>query len=123
MTTSQSLQKCKRCGYSPSGKGRSSPQNKYYWSVVVNTLSEETGYELDEMHEIIKRKFLTQHKIVKGLKGQVLQMELSGSTSQLDTKEFENLMSRIRTWASAELSIWIPEPNEITDETHKTWFD
>ncbi len=120
MTISASLPKCKRCGYSPSGKSRSSPQNKYYWGVVIQTLSEETGYEVNEMHEIIKHKFLTEHRIVKGNKGQVLQMQLSGSTASLDTKQFEDLMSRIRIWASKELSIYLQEPNE---ENNQNWFN
>jgi hypothetical protein len=103
--------KCSRCGYEPSGK-RSNPQNKYYWGVVVQTLSDETGYNLEEMHEIIKHKFLTEHRLVKGKKGEVIQMNMSGSTSKLDTKQFEDLMARIRIWASQELSIFILEPNE-----------
>ena len=36
---------------------RSNPQNRYYWGVVIDTLSKELGYEPEEMHEILKYKF------------------------------------------------------------------
>lgn len=104
--------KCKKCGYTTTFKERSNPQNRYYWGVVVDTLSDETGYDREEMHEIIKRKFLTDYRIIKGSKGQAVQVETSNKTSTLNTKSFEDLMTRIRIWASRDLSIFIPEPNE-----------
>lgn len=119
MTTSQSLPKCKRCGYSPSGKGRSNPQNSYYWGCVVQILSDELGYTPNEVHEIIKHKFLTEKKIVIRRKTEI-PLNFSKSTTQLDTKEFEELMSKVRQWASIELGIYIQEPNE---ETNKNWFN
>jgi len=36
----------------------------------------------------------------------------SRSTTQLDTKEFEEYMEKLRHFASVELACWIPEPNE-----------
>lgn len=122
MTTLQSLPKCKRCGYSPSGKNRSNPQNKYYWGCVVQILSDELGYTPNEIHEIIKYKFLTSKLPIETKKTRV-NVGILKSTTDLDTKEFEELMSKVRQWASIELGIYITEPNEITDETHKTWFD
>ena len=50
--------KCERCGYSPSGKQRSNQQSRYYWGIVVQILSEHTGFTKDEVHELLKRKFL-----------------------------------------------------------------
>jgi hypothetical protein len=34
------------------------------------------------------------------------------STTKLSTVEFEDYMESIRRFASMELSLWIPEPNE-----------
>lgn len=107
--------KCPRCGYSPSGKSRSNPQNRYYWSVVIGTISEETGYTPSEVHEIIKHKFLTEVRLLNR-KDKVVELKVSGSTANLDTKQFEELMSQIRIWASSELSIFVPEPNEQVQE-------
>lgn len=106
------LRSCPKCGYSPSGKNRSTPQNKYYWSVVVKILSEETGYTTDEIHEIIKYKFLSERKLFREHKGLQTFAWIAKSTTILDTKEFEELMTKIREWASQVLGIWIPEPNE-----------
>ncbi len=99
---------CKR----PFTKRRSNAENKYYWKIVVGILAEETGYSDKEMHEILKRRFLTEHRIVRGKKGEVIQMETDGSTAGLTTVKFEELMSQIRIWASRDLSIYIPSPNE-----------
>lgn len=106
---------CPRCGYSPSGKNRSNPQNKYYWGCVVQTLSDELGYTKDEIHEIIKHRFLTQIDVIKGRIG-VVHVSHSKSTTNLDTKEWEELMSQIRVWASQTLGILILEPNEVLQE-------
>ena len=103
--------KCPRCGYSPSGKNRSNPQNKYYWSVPVSIISEHTGFTKDEVHELLKRKFLKDVRLIHTKKG-IIELELTKSTTELDTKSFSDMMSDIRIWASAELNLWIPEPNE-----------
>ena len=103
--------KCPRCGYSPSGKNRSNPQNKYYWGVIVQTLSDELGYTRNEIHDLIKYRFLSTPDIVKGRTGQVM-LQRTKSTTELDTKSFESLMSEIREWASIELGIYLQEPNE-----------
>ncbi len=122
MTTSQSLPKykCSRCGFSPSGKNRSNSQNKYYWGCVIQTLSDELGYTPDEMHEIIKDKFLDVKVPLKNPKGLEIFGHFRKSTTDLDTKEYEELMTRIRIWASSVLGIFIMEPNEKTDEN---WFN
>lgn len=108
--------KCSRCGYAPSNKKRSNPQNKYYWGCVVQILSDETGYTKDEIHEIIKYKFLPAQKNFCGKKGKDVKLSYSLSTTELDTKNWEELMAQIREWASIELGIWIASPNEALNE-------
>lgn len=104
--------KCPRCGYTPSGKNRSNPQNKYYWGCVVQILSDELGYTKNEIHDLIKFRFLSSPESIKGRTG-IVQLIKTRSTQELDTKEFEQLMSEVREWASIELGIYISEPNEI----------
>lgn len=111
------MKNCPRCGYSPSNKGRSHPQNKYYWGCVVQTLSDELGYTKDEIHEILKDKFLGVRVPLKNPKGIEIFGWIKKSTTSLDTKDWEELMSQIRIWASATLGILILEPNEIIEET------
>lgn len=113
-TTLQSSLKCKRCGYSPSGKNRSNQQNSYYWGVIIRELSEHTGYTSDEIHEVLKYKFISYPIVFhhKEIQSRDEEIYVCKSTTELDTKEMEDYLSKIRTWASAELGVWIPEPNE-----------
>lgn len=86
---------------------RSLAQNAYFYGVIVETLARELGYTSKEMHNILKAEFLKKEVNFKGD-----WLEYTVGTSDLNTKEFEKLMVEIREWASIELSIWIPEPNE-----------
>jgi hypothetical protein len=82
---------------------RSNNQNSYYWGVCLEILSNHLGYTADEMHEILKFKFL---KTVKA------DMEYIKSTTKLNTAEFEEYLTKIKQWAAAELNCYIPDPNE-----------
>lgn len=103
---------CRRCGYSDNQKQRSMPQNSYYWGVVIEIISEHTGYPKHEVHEILKNKFLSKIVWLDKKAGKKEMVLVSRSTSDLTTKQFENFLSEVRTWASAELGCYIPEPNE-----------
>ena len=87
---------------------RSIVQNNYYRGVVIKILSDFTGYEPDEMHEALKRKFLT-YENVKGLPTIL-------STTQLKTHEFEEYLERIRRWAATDFGVYIPLPNEAESD-------
>lgn len=104
-----SQDRCLSC-HQPFKKDRSNNQNRYYWGVVIKLLSEHTGFEPDEMHEVLKHIFLSYPKTLETKKPELVY--ISKSTSGLSTKDFEDFMSRVRTWASLELAVWIPEPNE-----------
>ena len=107
------MKPCSQCGYIPSGKGRSNPQNRYYWGVVVSLISDSIGYTRDEVHEMLKHKFLTSMESIKNTRtGISYLIPKEKSTTQLDTKEWEQFMSEIREWSSMALNIFIPEPNE-----------
>lgn len=111
------MKQCPRCGYSPSGKVRSDPQNRYYWGVVVQILSEDLGYTRQEIHEILKREHLKQVLTIKNKRtGEMGFIENTRSTTELDTKEFEEFLSTVRIWASEKLGIWVPEPNEVLED-------
>lgn len=106
-----SQERCPTC-HRPYKKDRSNGQNRYYWGVVLKAFyNSEIGYTAEEWHEIIKHKFLKEWRTVKG-KTKTEEIEITRSTTDLNTKEFEELMTKIRQWASIELGIWIPEPNE-----------
>lgn len=88
-------------------RSRSLNQNNYYWGVIIPILCDYLGYNPEEMHEAIKWQFLRiDHEKVPSVK----------SSTDLSTVEWEDLMSRIRQWASIEFALYIPEPNEAPYE-------
>lgn len=87
---------------------RSNNQNRYYWGVVVVMISDEIGYFPEEVHGMLTDKFLGYNISVKEQ-----DYRTTTSTTRLNTTEFEDYLSKIRAWASMELSLYIPEPNEI----------
>ena len=88
---------------------RSNNQNRYYWSVVVGTLSNELGYTPEEMHEVLKTKF--SPKDIKQIGAE--QVVIPKSTTRQKTDEFETYLESIRRFALLELNIKIALPNEI----------
>lgn len=91
---------------------RSIEQNRYYWGVVIKILSEATGYTGDEIHEILKQLFLSKRVYFKTKKG-VEVHKIPQSTTGLTTAKMEEYLSQIRQWASIELGVYIPLPNEV----------
>lgn len=93
---------CPNCKTEIRAKPRSLNENDYYWGVVVQLISDATGFTSQEVHEALKWKFL---RIVKG------KLESVRSTSGLSTVEFERFLSEVRMFAAEELDCFIPEPN------------
>ena len=89
-------------------KGRSIRQNSYYFGIIVSMISEETGHEPDEIHEILKSMFLTQHTEIMGIGADYVK-----STTSLSTVEMEDYLSKCRQFGSLTQGIFIPLPNEV----------
>lgn len=87
---------------------RSVKQNRL-WHLYINILSQELGYEHDEMHEICKFKFLKTEKVDENT-GNVF--EFIGSTAKLNKSEFSDLCERLIRWSALEFSIRLPLPDE-----------
>lgn len=85
-------------------KPRSINENNYYWAVVVQMISDETGFTPEEAHEAMKWMFLRK---------QVGNLFTTRSTAILSTIEFEDFVERVRIWAQTDLNLKIPLPNEI----------
>ena len=99
---------CPRCKFEWKSTIRSNPQNRYYWGVVIDILSSELGYTPEEIHEILRYKFIPKRDIL--IKDD--DFKISRSTTSLTTVEMENYLSSVREWASIYCGINIPEPNE-----------
>ena len=96
-------------------KMRSLPENRYYFGIIVKILSDELGNSPMEIHELCKQLFLGEIVFIKTQKG-VREINVSKSTTELSTIEFEEYLSNIRQWASMELGIYLPLPNELSSE-------
>ena len=81
---------------------RTQKQNRYYWGVVLELIAEHTGYLAEEVHEVMKSKFLRQKKVWRGGEITVLR-----STSDLTSDEFGEYIEQVRA-EGAEMEIDIP---------------
>ena len=91
-------------------ENRSLAFNRYYWSVVIPYIAIETGYTKEEMHDVLRRMFLSYEK--KNEITQSVDVFLL-STAKLDNVEFNEYIEKIRTFALEQLNIYVPLPNEI----------
>ena len=99
--------KCPFCKAEFTPHNRSNSQNAYYWGVVLAIIEDETGHSVDEIHQFFRSKFLPNHKLLFGLA-----VNSPKSTSELSTMEFETYLSKIIMFASQELQLIIPNPEE-----------
>lgn len=85
-------------------KGRSTQQNKMYWS-ILGLIAKEGGYETDDLHLALKCRFLgTEEKVIMGKV-----VTVPKSTTKLNTREFGELIDKVYALAS-ELNIKLPTP-------------
>jgi hypothetical protein len=92
---------------------RSPQANKYYWGVVVHLLSEHTGHSPEEIHDILKAKFIPKTCAVQDGNGEIVgEFVLGGSTRQMNTAAFQDYIETIRRWSAEVLDVYIPDPNE-----------
>lgn len=91
---------------------RSSPQNSYLWGIVYKVISEYTGYEIEEVHEICKARFNPQLKeLLNKETGELEMMGYSGSTTKLDTVQFMEYVEKIQRFF-APFGVNISDPNQ-----------
>lgn len=95
----------------PASTIRSKAENRYYWGVVIRMVSEEMGILDEEAHDYLKSLFL---KV--GVEKNGKRWEITRSTTTLSIPEFEDYVEKCREWASSELNIVVPLPNEVIVE-------
>ena len=86
-------------------KNRTDKENRYYWGVVVRLIADEVGEEnKDNVHDFIQLQV--------GNSADVAGVKVPAGTSHMTTAEFEDYATRVRNWASKELHVFVPLPNE-----------
>lgn len=90
-------------------KDRSDRQRRYYYGVVMQKLCERSGYDKEDMNEIMAKMFLRfEIQMKDGSIG-----EFYRRPSSLNTKETEVFHGKVRDYAMAEYQLYIPLPNEV----------
>jgi hypothetical protein len=71
---------------------RSGEQNSRYWALLTG-LGKHIGYEADEMHDIVRFKFMRNAIEIEGEK-----LPLLKSTTKLTTADMAELQDKIERW-------------------------
>jgi hypothetical protein len=91
---------------------RSLQANAYYWGAVVQALADHTGYTPDEMHDVLKVKFLPKAVALNTANGRVVgDFVIGGSTTALLSFQFSDYIEQVRQWAFEALDCDIPPPD------------
>ena len=93
----------------PIKNNRSDLQNKYYWGCVLPMISQEAGYEDDEMHEVLLAQFSTKITI-KSTKDKRKRRTVPKRSSRMTTAEFSEYVEKVRRFAATFYGINIPNP-------------
>lgn len=84
---------------------RSQRQNRYYWGVVIKTLSDFTGDDAEATHKALSEMFLHGEKVT----ALGIEVMVYPSTTKLNTKEFSAFVDAIRHFAMHDYGVYIPE--------------
>ncbi len=86
---------------------RTLSQNNLYF-LWLTCISHETGNDKDDLHEFFKQKYLTHIRTVIFDRFWVDRI----STTDLNTIQFKEFLDHIQQFASTELAITLPDPND-----------
>lgn len=81
---------------------RSHDQNSKYWS-IVEEIARQTGHHKDEIHDILKVKFL-QTKTVN-IFG--IEREVVPDSRNLSASQFSEYIDQVQAWAATDLGIHV----------------
>lgn len=102
---------------------RSRAQAAYYFGVVLEQLSDRTGYTVDELHDWAKQTFLPKALAFADRNGEVVdERVIGGTTTTLNKLEFSDYVEAIRRFAAERLDVVIgdPDPEYWTHDVGQT---
>ena len=94
---------------------RSDRQNAYYWPCMVHPFGsflrdQGEEYTDQQAHELLKAKFLRKTVEIKGER-----LDVVGSTTELDTSQFNEYLDKVAAWLADMFDIIVPEPSEYRE--------
>ena len=93
-------------------KRRTLSQNRLMWDWiddVVDHVEEYTGHDKHEIHDFLKRKFLGPKRVIVGDSVE----DCTPSTKNLNTAKMTDYMNKIYAWATTELGLFLPVPEDL----------
>lgn len=87
---------------------RTFSQNRLHWLWLACIMA-ETGNDKDSLHEYFKDTYLPKES--KPIFGKII--EVAVSTTSLNTAQFTHYLNRIQQFASSELGIILPDPEDL----------
>lgn len=97
---------------------RSLDQNRLYW-LWLTCIQVETGNDKSDLHLFFVDKFLPYE--VKEVFG--ISIASQTSTTKLNTSEFRQYLDFIQVFCNSELSIDLPNPEDLRFEQFKTFYE
>lgn len=102
---------------------RSDAQNAYYWAVVVEAISRESGYEPEEVHEYLcgqrwgwkDRRVPSTPRNPAGVESvpvRTTTRDSCGRRAVLGTTEFAEFIEFARRFAAEKLNVVTPDPEQ-----------
>lgn len=92
---------------------RSTQQNRYWWGVCIQLVSEHTGYTPDEIHELAKQMFIPKKLAICDGNGEIVgEHVMGGSTRTMNTAQFTEFIETFKRWAAETLNVYIPDASE-----------
>ncbi len=85
---------------------RSISQNSLYW-LWLTCIEFETGNNRDDLHDIFKHKFILPKEV--NILGEKI---MKWTTTDKDTLQFKHYLDKIQIFASTELVITLPNPED-----------
>ena len=98
---------------------RTNQMNSYYWGVMIKMIAEETGYDDDQVHVLMKQQFGVYELLSIDTDAMLGGVDFEGipkSTAKYTVEEMQEYWLKIMRWAAEFLNLQIPEPGEVDYE-------
>ena len=95
---------------------RTISQNALYW-LWLTCIEQETGNSRNDLHELFKSMFIIPES--KFIFDRSVEIR---TTTNLDTAKFKQLLDQVQIFASTELAITLPDPDDLRWEEFYSFY-